>query len=757
MPHTSDVTFSRGRRILAAVAMIVVCGLPVACTSSPQTKEAKYLSRGKALLRNKDYPRALLEFKNASKAMPKDAEPYYQTGITYLESGNVLNGIASLRKATELNPGHQQAQLKLAELMATSGKKDVLEQASTRLEALLSASPDNSEANDALALAEWKLGKTEDATSRLESTLHKFPSRLQTSVELARFKLGQRDLAGAEQVLQQAVASAPQSSYAQLALAQLHMLTNEPVKAEGELRNAIQLDSKNGAALMGLAAIQVAGQRMEEAEQTYRQLASLPGAAFKPLHALFLYRWGKRDAALAEFEKLAMDDPNDRSARSRLFAAYEAMGKSQAAQSLLNAALKKNPKDTDALYERAGLSLRAGKTSDAERDIKEVLHYTPDFAQGHVAMATIYKAQGLKMSERQELNEALRLNPGLLQARLALARRFTLANEPKSALDLLNNTPANQKGSLAVIAERNWALLAAGETKEVRPILDQALRVGHLPDLLLQDAILRMQQGDYAGARADAEKVMEVNPEEVRAARLLADIYVAQKQPGKAEERLKAIAAAHPQSGPLTNLLGQWYLNSKNFPAARKAFEAANSADPKFAPAILALAEIDYREKHLPTARQRLLGLVTGDPKNISALLMLGTIAGETGDRDEAISRYRAVIAADSSNVMALNNLAYTLAPTEPDEALKCAQQAAEMAPNSAAVQDTLGWVYYRKAIYGTAATYLETAVAKEPTPRRQFHLAMSYLKSGKRDLGEKTLQLALRQDPNLPQTEKGW
>jgi hypothetical protein len=33
----------------------------------------------------------------------------------------------------------------------------------------------------------------------------------------------------------------------------------------------------------------------------------------------------------------------------------------------------------------------------------------------------------------------------------------------------------------------------------------------------------------------------------------------------------------------------------------------------------------------------------------------------------------------------------------------------------------------------------------------------MSYFKAGKRDLGEKTLQLALRQDPNLAETEKGW
>jgi tetratricopeptide (TPR) repeat protein len=737
--------------------MVVFCGMSLGCRGSPQTKEANYLRRGAALRDKKDYSRALLEFKNASLAMPKDAEPYYQTGLTYLASGNLRDAVQSLGKATELNPRHQQAQLKLAELMTASNDKKTVQQAASRLETVLSASPDNSEANDALALAEWKLGKTDEAVSRLEDTLHKLPARLQTSMELARLKLGQKDLAAAEQVLQQAVASAPQSSAAELALGQLYMVANQPAKAETELRKAIQLDAKNGGALLGLAAIQAAGNRMDEAEQTYRQASSLPGAEFKPLHALFLYKLGKRDAALAEFEALAKKDPSDRAARNRLFAAYVAMGKTQAAQSLVAAALKRNQQDTDALFERAGLSMRAGNAVDAERDLKEVLHYKPDFAEGHVAMAAIYKAQGLRGAERQELNEALRLNPSLLQARLTLARIFTQAKEAKAALDLLNGTPPRQKGTLAVVTERNWALLGAGDTKELRSVLDAVFRTRRFPELVIQDAVLRMQQGDYAGARADAEEAIKNNPEDIRAPRLLADTYVAQKQPAKAEERLKAIAQAHPQSAPLWNLLGQWYLAAKNPSEARKAFEAAHTADPKFLAADLALAGLDYQEKHFDDARQRLLGLVAADPKNVSALMMLGALAGEANDEAEAIRRYRAAAAVDASNPVVLNNLAYTLAASDPDVALKYAQQAAEIAPDSAAVQDTLGWIYYRKAIFSTATSYLETAVAKEPTPRRQFHLAMSYLKSGKRDEGQKILQLALQQDPRLPVTEKGW
>jgi tetratricopeptide (TPR) repeat protein len=750
-------TPSRRISLLAAVAAMLLYGMSVACSSSPQAKEAKHLRRGEALFQKKDYLRALLEFKNASGAMPKDAEPYYQLGITYLALGDVPNGIYSLRKATELNPKHQRAQLRVAELLTRSDNKAVVQQAAQRLQAVLSASPDNSEASDALAAAEWKLGQTEEATARLEGTLKKFPSRLQTSVELARLKLGHKDLAGAEEVLKRAVASAPKSSLAELALGQLYMLANQPEKAEAELRKAIQLDPKNGAAMLGLAAVQIAGKRMEEAEQTYRRVSSLPGAEFKPLHALFLFKLGKRDAGLVELEKLAKEAPNDRGARNRLVAANVAMGKYQAAQDVLAAALKKNPKDTDALFARARLSLQARDAVGAEKDLNEVLRFKPNFAEGHMEMAAVYKAQNMRGNTRQELNQALKINPALLRARLALARSFTEANEAKAALDLLNGTPARQKGTLAVVTERNWALLAAGETKELRSVLDEVLRVRRFPEIVIQDCVVRMQQGDYAGARADAEEAIKNNPQDTRGPRLLADTYLAQKQPAKGEERLKALVAEHPQSAPLADLLGQWYLNAGNLPGAQKAFQAALAADPKFLAAELPLAQIDLQEKHWDSARQRLLGLVGADSKNVAALLMLGYMAGETGDQEEAVRRYRAVLALDSSNLFALNNLAYALEAAQPGEALTYAQQAVELAPDNAMVLDTLGWVYYKKAIYGTAATYLEKSVAKEPTPRRQFHLAICYLKQGHRDLGDKTLQLALRQDPNLPATEKEW
>ena len=741
------------KRCLVAVVLLTAAG----CTRTPQQKEAKFLQRGESLLAKGDSARAVLEFRNAAQAMPKDAEPYYRAGLAYLALGDGTNAIKAFLQAVTLNPKHAGAQLKLAEIMTASRKKDLVEDAARRLQGLIAASPDDAEAIDTLAMADFELGKTEDAAKLLEDALQKFPSRLESSVALARLKLSRHDLNGAELVLKQAGASAPQSSPAALALAQLYMLLGRREKAEAGMRTALQLDPKNAGALLGLATIQVDAKRMDEAERTYRQLAALPEKKYKPLHAIFLYRAGKRDAALAEFEKLAKDDPGDRAARDRLVALSLEMNKTAEAQRVLAAALKRNPKDTDALLQRSVLYMKAGKAAEARTDLMTVLHFEPNSAEAHFALAGVYKAENLPKIENQELQEALRLNPELLPARLALAKNLLGAKDAKSALDVTNGAPGAQRNALPLAIERNWALLALGQIKELRTELDGALKSDRVPELVLQDTILRIEERDYAGARADAEELLHRNPEDIQAAQATAESFAAQGQVSRAVERIAELAAARPKSAALQFLLGQWERKAGKLVEARKAFEDAKSADGGLSSADLALADMDQRDGHLETAHARLTAIVTADAKNVPALLMLGGLDGYTGDRAAAIARFRAVLAIEPANMVALNDLAYYLAPDDPDAALRLAEQANEIAPANATIEDTLGFVYYRKSDYKTAVGYLQTAVAKEPTPQRQFHLGMAYLKAGDRDLGVKTLEAALKKDPNLAKSEHGW
>ena len=55
----------------ALLAAAILCG----CARSPEARRDAFLEKGKALIQEKQYGRAILEFKNANKAMPQDAEP----------------------------------------------------------------------------------------------------------------------------------------------------------------------------------------------------------------------------------------------------------------------------------------------------------------------------------------------------------------------------------------------------------------------------------------------------------------------------------------------------------------------------------------------------------------------------------------------------------------------------------------------------------------------------------------------------------
>ncbi|HXB75650.1 MAG TPA: tetratricopeptide repeat protein [Candidatus Acidoferrales bacterium] len=699
----------------------------------------------------------MLEFRNAVRAMPQDAEPYYQFGLASLEMGDFSRAASALATAARLSPAHTGARQKLAELMLTSRDQRVVEDAASRLAGVVAEAPNNLDANDSLALAEWQLGRRDDAIKRLEDALRRSPEHLDAAIALARMKLNRKDPAGAEAVLKEAARQTPKSPTPQLALGQILLLSGRVPEAEASFQEAIRLDPKNGPALLALAVLQTESKRNAAAQNTYKRLSALPDRQYRGLYALFLYRTGDRTRAVTELERIVREDPADRASRSRLASAYLEIGQPDRAQALLHSALERNANDTDALLQRATLFLRSGKAAEAERDLKQVLHFKPDSAEAHFALSRAYDAEGLKSSHRQELREALRLSPETLPVRIKLARDLMGAGDAKGALELLDQAPAEQRSLPAIVVERNWAWLALGKRKELRDFLTPVLRARRVPELVLQEAMLHLLEEDFASARAGADEVLRRQPGDLRAVKLLLATYAAQGQRAKALERLSGLLDAQRSSAALQLLAGQWYLGMGMLGEAGKSFAAAVAGGQRYErDAGLGLADIDAREHRADSARSRLKSLVAKSPRDVPVLLQLAALES-SGDKLGGIDRYRAVLAIDDSNLVALNNLAYQLSGWSPDEAFQFAQRAMELAPENATVEDTMGCAYYRKGIYATAKRYFQAAAAQEPTPRHQFHLAMSHLKTGDEATGGRMLNAALQRDPTLQNSEPGW
>jgi tetratricopeptide (TPR) repeat protein len=748
---------SRAGRVRVAVALAVIAVLgATACKRSPQAKETAFLETGKKYFEKKDYARATLEFKNAIQVMPKDPEPYYQLGLVCLEAGDVKTAVMALRRVTELNPKHAGAQLRLAQLMSTSRDKDLLAEAQKRALDVLNVLPDDADALNVLASTELRLGKPEDAEQHLRQALLKSPKHLRSSIALAQARLAHRDVQGAEAVLQQAVAQNPKSADPVFYLGEFYLALSKTTEAEQQFRRALTLDPKYGPALLQLGAMQARAGQNDQAEQTFKQLSAIGENRYKPAYALFLFQSGKREAAVTEFEKLAKEDPSDREARTRLVKAYLAVNRAADAEKILTAALKKNSKDVDALLQRSRLYLAAGKYTETQQDLNQVLRVRPTSGEGHYMMSRLHLAKGAAENRKQELGEALKVEPGFLAARIELAQILLGSNAAKTAIQVLDEAPAQQKNSLPVVVQRNWALLGLGEKQEARKWIDQVLAKSKVPEVLLQDAALKLDQRDFAGARASAEAVLQQNPEELRALRALMSTYTMQKQTAAGIERLRGYAAQHAASPRVQQYLGQVLVADGKPAEARKAFEAAKAAAPKSTEADLSLAQLDLTEGKLDPARKTLSAILAADARNVGARLMLAGLEDKTGNVAGAIENYRKVLDVDPRNAAALNNLAYDMTEhaNQPDEGLKYAQQAKEIAPESPAVDDTLGWIYFRKGIYMSAVKHLESAVAREGSARRRYHLAMAYVKAGQLQRAHQAFDAALKMDANVPEAE---
>ncbi|HEY1760093.1 MAG TPA: tetratricopeptide repeat protein [Bryobacteraceae bacterium] len=733
-------------------ALAVVLGLALTgCSKTPAEKEAAFLAKGKALLDKKDYPRAVLEFQNAIQTMPKrDAEPYYMLGLAYAQLNNMPAATQAFQTAVEINPKHPGAQLKLAEIMAESSNKNAVEDAVKRLGTVFGDKPEDTEVLHTLAVAEVRLGDLSDAVQHLQQALSKAPTDLQSSIGLARIKMTQGDRAGADAVMKAAVQSAPKSVETALAAAQYFLLTKRVDEGNLEVHRALQLDSNNEPALVVLATIQSSQGQTGEAEKTYKRLSQFPDKRFNYLYSIFLFQQGKRDQAVAELERLAKADPHDKDMRSRLVAAYMDVNKFQQAQDLLTEALKHDARDPQAMLQRSELYLRLGKSAEAEKDAHQLVELQPESSNAHYALSRVLLAEGSQENRRHELNETLRLDPNLLRARVELSQAWIDAGDTGAAVDTMNRTPQAQKDTAAAIIAGNWAFLAHGDETRARTGIDRGLAIQRLPALLYEDAILKTIQRDYAAARKSLDEMVKTDPENLRAWTLLANDYSAQKQSRAAVLQLQQVVTQHPKSAKLQYLLARWLIDSGNQSEARSALAAAKSADPAMIDADLALAQLDYSAGKLDSARNILNGVIAKYPKSTPARKLLADVEERAGNISAAIDQYRAIVDVDPKQIIALNNLAYHLLKNNPDEALTYAQQADQLAPDSPAVQDTMGWAYYRKGLYGPAVQHLKKAVAKDGTPLRKYHLGMAYLKTGDEKQGQETIRAALRADPSV-------
>lgn len=742
-------------RLSVVLAGVIITAMLLAgCSRGPGSRRDKYLAAGKQYLEKHDYPRAVLQFQGAVQAMPNDPETHYELGIAYTGIQNYTAAVASFRNVLSLNHSHVGAQLGIAQIFAHSNNPELLKQARERLNALLQGPSVPPDTLNTLALTELELGNRDEGIQHLEQALARSPRELASSIMLARAKLESHDIKGAEEVLKRAVSAAPESAEAHRFLAAFYRTQQRLGEAEAEYRKALEINKADAMVLLDLAGLKFATGRSQEAEEIYKQAAAVEG--FRHSFGVYLLQQGRYEEAIREFERLYEALPSDRQARTRLVIAYRSANRIRDAEALLDKALKKNPKDFDALLQRSELFIATWKYPQAEAALNQVLHLNGGSAQAHYVSAKLHQARSEDLSYRAELTEALRLNRELLPVRVELAESLTASKAAASAVEVLNAAPPAQRDLTAVVVTRNWAYWAAGRFTEMATGVERGLlRDSRSTDLILQDGMLKLRNGNAAAAQAAFERALKMNPQDLRALTALSQTFAAQKKPKVAVQTVRDYVVAHPNSAQAQELLGLVLLANGDRKEAREAFTAAVAADPLFARAELELARLDTTEGNWESARNRLTKLIGANPRNSTALQWLGDVEVNRGNLNAALEQYRKAADQDPKSSIALNNVAYLLTDyrKQPDEALHYAEKAAELAPGDPTVADTLGWVLYNKGLYNVAISHLKRA-ASHPNAVWKYHLAMAYAKAGQKEDAHRMLDAALKLDSKAPEAQ---
>ena len=169
--------------------------------------------------------------------------------------------------------------------------------------------------------------------------------------------------------------------------------------------------------------------------------------------------------------------------------------------------------------------------------------------------------------------------------------------------------------------------------------------------------------------------------------------------------------------------------------------------------------------------------------------MQLGRVYEVQGKPDEALAEYQkalavapntpAVIGAMGNVYLTKNDLksaqqyfekANTLAPHDPliqnnlawiyalqgqnlDVALSLATQAKQAAPDMVPINDTLGWIQYKKGNYIIAVGLLSDVVSKIPeSAEYRYHLGMALSGAGQKDRAKEELRKSLQLAPPLNQ-----
>jgi tetratricopeptide (TPR) repeat protein len=274
------------------------------------------------------------------------------------------------------------------------------------------------------------------------------------------------------------------------------------------------------------------------------------------------------------------------------------------------------------------------------------------------------------------------------------------------------------------------------------------------PSFLMGSVLLA--QGQQDEARKAFEQANGISPDYLPAVERLVDLDFAAKQYAPAMDRVQKLIDKEPKLAQPWGIRGKIYLAQRDFAHAESDLLNAIELDPNLEPAYQLLAQLYVASNRQEEAIAKLTAFVETN-KAVPALMQLGMINELAKHFDAARDAYEKLLTVAPNFPLALNNLAvlYSEHLGQMDKAYDLAKRAKEAA-NEPHINDTLGWILFKRGDYSSALPLLQEGAGKLPgSPEIQFHLGMAHYMLGEEGPARLALQKAADAAKDFPQKEE--
>lgn len=662
---------------------------------------------------------AVAELKILHTYAPNNLMGRYLEGLIEFRRKNFDVANNKLQEVLRGAPDFAPANLLVGAISLSQGKR---ENAITHLNRVLEAAPNHALARKLLATAMLESGQAARARE-LIATLKNDDSDVQLLSLQGNIAMRQGEYKEARQKLEKAAALAPDNTALIRELAASRMASGDERGAVESLTELAEKENTVHQAEVLLVMTHVRSKRYDEALKVVAKLeAKQPRLPLSEnLRGIIHLLGGDTAKARQHFGKALEIDPGYLPAASNL-ARLDLAGKDiKSARARFQGVLGKDPKNARALVSLAQLAALDKNEPEYLRLLEEAKKAEPSDAPARLLLAQYWLG-------KRDADKAL------VEARTALET----TGKPEfldviGAAQLLRNDTAN-----ALASYQKWVAASPGN-----PLAHYRL------------ALVQSVAKDREAALKTLDKALGLRPEYTEASVHKALLL---GQAGKFDEGIKiarVLQTRIPTSGVGYAVEAELLQGKKNHLDAAKLFVKS--------------AQLNKQERLVLRAYQAYVA--AGQPREGEKQLeeWLKTHPADTGVRHalaqvamngkrypEAITHYRALVQSNPRDLVSLNNLAWMLGADNKVEALKIAEQAYKVAPNNAAVLDTLGWLLTQSGQPKRAVAHLQEAIKQVPdNPEIRWHLALALEQAGNKREAATELDRLLTSQSDFPEKEQ--